>query len=124
MKRIIKFGLIQYSFALKPDEALQLLKNGNKCFLTHKLRSTCVNEGYDLCINRKWREGNNCKLTTSEQLACLFDGQHPFATIISCSDSRIVPEILFDTSMEDLFVICVAGNTRDEAALGNIELML
>ena len=132
MKRIIKsvnvclfiyliFGLIQYSFALKPDEALQLLKNGNKRFLTHKLRSTCVSEGCDLCINREWREGNNCKLTTSEQLACLFGGQHPLATIISCSDSRIVPEILFDTGMEDLFVIRVAGNTWDEVVLGSIE---
>ena len=101
-----------------------MLKNRNKRFLTHNLRSTCICETCDLCINREWREENNCNLTTSEHLACLTCVQHPFATIISCSDSRIVPEILFDTSMEDLFVICVAGNTRDEAALGNIELML
>ena len=133
MKRIIKnvvvclfiyliFGLIQYSFALKPDEALQMLKDGNKRFLTQNLRSTCVCETCDLCISREWREENNCNLITPEQLGCLAGGQHPFATIISCSDSRIVPEILFDTGMEDLFVIRVAGNTWDDVALGSIEL--
>ena len=132
MKRIIKsvviflfiyliFGLIQYSFALKPDEALQMLKDGNKRFLTHNLRSTCICETCDLYINREWREENNCNLTTPEQSACLIGEQHPFATIISCSDSRIVPEILFDTGMEDLFVIRVAGNTWDEVVLGSIE---
>jgi len=117
----IQFGSIQYSFALKPDDAFQMLKNGNKRFLTHNLRSTCICETCDLYINREWREENNCNLTTPEQSACLIGEQHPFATIISCSDSRIVPKILCDTGMEDLFVIRVAGNTWDEVVLGSIE---
>jgi len=117
----IQFGLIQYSFALKPDEIIQMLKNRNKRFLTHNLRSTCICETCDLYINYEWRERNNCNLTTPEQLACLAGEQHPFATIISCSDSRIVPKILYDTGMEDLFVIRVTGNTWDDTVLGSIE---
>lgn len=48
-------------------------------------------------------------------------GQHPFAIILSCSDSRIPPELVFDAGVGDLFVIRVAGNTADAAAIGSIE---
>jgi carbonic anhydrase len=46
------------------------------------------------------------------------DGQHPFATIVACSDSRVPVELLFDQGVGDLFVIRVAGNVvgRDETA--------
>ncbi len=42
--------------------------------------------------------------------------QHPFAAIVSCSDARVVPEILFDQGVNDLFVVRVAGNTVDDPA--------
>jgi carbonic anhydrase len=48
-------------------------------------------------------------------------GQHPFATIISCSDSRVVPEYIFDQGLGDIFVIRVAGNVIDPVVLGSIE---
>lgn len=48
-------------------------------------------------------------------------GQHPFAVVISCSDSREVPELIFDQGVGDLFVIRVAGNVLDDAALGSVE---
>jgi len=48
-------------------------------------------------------------------------GQHPFAVVISCSDSRVPPEIIFDQGIGDLFVIRLAGNIVDDAALGSIE---
>lgn len=48
-------------------------------------------------------------------------GQKPFAVIVGCSDSRIPPEILFDQGIGDLFVIRLAGNIVDDAALGSIE---
>jgi carbonic anhydrase len=51
----------------------------------------------------------------------LLGGQSPFAVILSCSDSRIVPEIIFDTGIGDLFVVRVAGNVADSAALASIE---
>lgn len=47
--------------------------------------------------------------------------QHPFAIIVTCSDSRVAPEIIFDQGIGDLFVIRVAGNIIDEAVLGSIE---
>lgn len=48
-------------------------------------------------------------------------GQHPFAIVLTCSDSRVPPEVLFDTGLGDVFVIRVAGNTVDDAAIGSIE---
>jgi carbonic anhydrase len=48
-------------------------------------------------------------------------GQHPFAIILGCADSRVPPEIVFDQGLGDLFVIRVAGNIIDDAILGSIE---
>jgi len=48
-------------------------------------------------------------------------GQHPFAVVVSCSDSRVPPEIIFDQGIGDLFVVRVAGNILDDAGLGSIE---
>ena len=46
--------------------------------------------------------------------------QHPFATIVGCADSRTAPEIVFDQSIGDLFVVRTAGNLVDDYALGSI----
>lgn len=48
-------------------------------------------------------------------------GQHPFAIVLCCSDSRVVPEILFDQGLGDLFDIRVAGNVLDDAIIGTME---
>lgn len=48
-------------------------------------------------------------------------GQHPFAVILTCADSRVPPEVVFDQGLGDLFVIRVAGNIIDDAILGSIE---
>lgn len=48
-------------------------------------------------------------------------GQKPFAVVIGCADSRTAPEILFDQGLGDLFVIRLAGNIVDDAALGSVE---
>ena len=53
-----------------------------------------------------------------EQLSA---GQHPFAVVLCCSDSRVVPEIIFDQKLGDLFVIRNAGNVVDKHVLGSIE---
>ncbi len=47
--------------------------------------------------------------------------EHPFACILSCSDSRVAPEIVFDKGLGDLFVVRVAGNIADDAVTGSIE---
>ena len=51
----------------------------------------------------------------------LSTGQHPFAVVLCCSDSRVAPEIIFDQKLGDLFVIRNAGNIVDEEVLGSIE---
>ena len=49
------------------------------------------------------------------------EGQNPYAVIITCSDSRVIPEVVFDAGIGDLFVIRVAGNVIDNHQLGSIE---
>ena len=53
--------------------------------------------------------------------ASLVGGQHPFATILACADSRVAPELVFDQGLGDLFVVRVAGNVVDDVVLGSIE---
>lgn len=47
--------------------------------------------------------------------------QHPFAIVLGCADSRVVPELIFDQGVGDLFVLRVAGNVADDAVLASIE---
>ncbi|HNX39855.1 MAG TPA: carbonic anhydrase [Methanothrix sp.] len=56
-----------------------------------------------------------------ERRAELLAGQHPFAVIVGCSDSRIAPEVLFDQGLGDIFVIRTAGQVIDNASLASIE---
>lgn len=48
-------------------------------------------------------------------------GQHPFAIVVTCSDSRVVPELIFDQGLGDLFVVRAAGHVLDDAGLASIE---
>ncbi len=80
--------------------ALQYLKDGNKRYLEEKT------------IARN---------TNAEDRAELKSGQKPFAIIVTCSDSRVSPEIFFDHKLGDIFVIRNAGNIADSTALGSIE---
>jgi carbonic anhydrase len=91
----------------RPDEqvdnwqtALTYLKEGNLRFVRNQT------------INRSIDESDR---------AILKDGQRPIASIITCSDSRVSPEIFFDQRMGDIFVVRNAGNTVDSSALGSIE---
>ena len=49
------------------------------------------------------------------------NGQHPYAIVVCCSDSRVIPEQIFSAEIGDLFVIRVAGNVLDQHQLGSIE---
>ncbi|WP_027360334.1 carbonic anhydrase [Desulforegula conservatrix] len=72
--------------------------------------------------NRRFVEG---KMSHPDQAAIrrteLAKSQNPFAVIVSCSDSRVPPEVLFDQGLGDLFVIRLAGNILNDAAIGSIE---
>jgi carbonic anhydrase len=51
----------------------------------------------------------------------LVSGQHPHAEILSCSDSRVPPEVIFDQGLGDLFIVRVAGNVASDTELGSLE---
>lgn len=48
-------------------------------------------------------------------------GQHPFATVVACSDSRVVPEYIFDVGLGDIFTVVSAGNVLDKIGIGSVE---
>lgn len=84
----------------KTESALQFLKAGNERFVTGNL-------------------SNKDTYATDRKALCA--GQHPFAVVLCCSDSRVAPEIIFDQKLGDLFVIRNAGNVVDEEVLGSVE---
>lgn len=55
------------------------------------------------------------------RLGQVLPGQDPFAIVLTCADSRVVPELIFDTGIGDLFVIRVAGNIANESTIATIE---
>jgi len=72
--------------------------------------------------NLRYAQGNASHPHQSlEQRAELVSGQHPFAVILGCSDSRIPPELIFDQGLGDVFVIRTAGEVVDNASLASIE---
>lgn len=83
-----------------PDQALQWLKEGNQRFVEKRSERPHL---------------------SMERITETMGGQHPFATILSCSDSRVPVEHLFDRGIGDLFVIRVAGNVADTDEIGTAE---
>ena len=70
-----------------------------------------------LAGSRRWQE-----TADSERLRDTADnGQHPWAIVVCCSDSRVIPEQIFGASVGELFVIRVAGNVLDNHQIGSIE---
>ena len=69
-------------------------------------------------------EGNRKFISEGNQMlreVTALNGQHPYAIIISCSDSRVIPEQIFSSTIGEVFVIRVAGNVLDNHQLGSIE---
>ncbi len=81
------------------DEAISELKDGNKRFIEDKLIHT------------------NYK----NQIEQTKEGQKPHTVILSCMDSRVPPEIIFDQGIGNIFVLRVAGNIEDKNVLGSME---
>lgn len=71
--------------------------------------------------NQRWVSGQTQKLNYAPQGTQPTDGQWPFAAILSCSDSRVDPEDIFDVSPGNIFVVRNAGNVVDEDVLGSLE---
>ncbi len=82
------------------DQALKALRDGNDAFMKDTTIKT---------------EGNR------DRRLEIAKGQTPFCILISCSDSRVPPELLFGRGLGELFIVRNAGNTVDTTALGSIE---
>ncbi len=61
------------------------------------------------------------KLQNSSRRESLVSGQEPYAIILACADSRVVPELAFDTGLGELFVVRVAGNVANSSSIASIE---
>jgi carbonic anhydrase len=74
-----------------------------------------------LAGNQRFCDGRLSAHQIRTEREFLVSGQHPKAIVIGCSDSRVPPEMIFDQSLRDLFVIRSAGNVIDAIALGSVE---
>lgn len=81
-------------------EVLERLKAGNQRFVADKLDG---------------------KLQDSSRRTFLTSGQEPYAIILSCADSRVIPELAFDAGLGELFVVRVAGNVANTSSMASIE---
>jgi carbonic anhydrase len=82
------------------DQASLMLKDGNQRFATHQMKFPNVSR---------------------ERMQEVAAGQKPFASVLSCSDSRVPVEYIFDAGLGDIFVVRVAGNVADVDEIGTIE---
>lgn len=72
--------------------------------------------------NKRYVTSNTvCHEDWSAKRVALTENQKPFAVIVACSDSRVPPEIIFDQTLGNLFIVRVAGNVVDDFAIGSIE---
>lgn len=85
--------------SLSPEKALQFLKEGNSRFVNN------------LRANRD----------LLQQVNATRDGQYPFATVLSCMDSRTSAELIFDQGLGDIFSIRIAGNVLNQDIIGSME---
>ena len=83
-----------------PDQALDLLRQGNARFVAAREQHTAH---------------------TIERRLHVASGQHPFAVVLACADSRVPPELVFDQGLGDLFVVRTAGQVLAPPVLGSIQ---
>ena len=88
-------------YTVSADEAVEKLKLGNEKYLQSRTSSGDISP--------------EARRETCE------NGQKPYAVIVTCSDSRVIPESIFSAGIGELFVIRVAGNVMDDHQLGSIE---
>ena len=95
----MKAHTLETQATINPEKALQFLKEGNQRFVNN------------LKVNRN----------LLEQVNDTREGQWPFATVLSCIDSRTSAELIFDQGLGDIFSIRIAGNFANQDILGSME---
>lgn len=95
-KRLLNFN----NQIMTKKEIIERLKAGNKNFSNDKLS----HENIDHHARKE-----------------LVKGQDPFAIVLCCSDSRVIPELIFDTGLGEIYVVRVAGNIANTSSIGSME---
>jgi carbonic anhydrase len=98
-----RLGQLQPAWAddiITPDAALQMLMEGNQRFVANKPLHPDQSQA---------------------QLKAVSQAQHPFATVLSCADSRVPAELVFDRGIGSIFDVRIAGNIATPEAIGSIE---
>lgn len=90
----------EHGAGIAAGEALRMILEGNQRFVAGKL------------------EHPNQTTARRTEIA---KGQHPFASVLTCSDSRTAPEILLDRGLGDIFVVRVAGNVADQVVIESLD---
>lgn len=108
---VITLMLASYSYAathddetapaVTADQAMKMLAEGNARYVVNN--------------------SEHPRASSAHRVETATKGQKPFVTIVTCSDSRVPPEIIFDAGIGDLFVIRVAGNVCDTDEIGTVE---
>lgn len=96
-----KTNNVSLSHITDPDIALQALKDGNKRFIS----GDTINQNVDFALKKKLSES----------------GQAPYAVVLSCADSRLLPKRAFDQTIGDLFLLQIAGNIVSPEEIGSME---
>lgn len=92
---------MKHALNITAEAAIEKLKKGNEKYLQTHAYTGDVSEALRLLTAR--------------------EGQSPYAIVVACSDSRVIPESIFSAGIGDLFVIRLAGNVIDDHQLGSIE---
>ena len=76
-----------------------------------------------LLVNKEFCKAKNTigDISLDKRKETSINGQHPYAVVVSCSDSRVIPEAIFDAGIGELFTIRTAGNTIGDNELASIE---
>lgn len=110
-----------FAFCAALTTSALLISNGPT---THEASATEGNSPLDRLAagNQRYVEGKPSHFHESaERRGEVVKGQHPFAVIVGCADSRVPPEIVFDQGLGDLFVVRSAGEVLGDASIGSIE---
>jgi carbonic anhydrase len=111
-------GLVGYEAAgVTAEKAAVAPDRNDAAVLTYKQARAVLEEG-----NARYVAGRPLRPDqTVGRRSALAAGQHPFAAVLSCADSRVAPEVLFDQGLGDLFVVRSAGQVIDRAVLGSLQ---
>lgn len=115
-KKILNYGSIKYVKSKKTNKKMKTLTKEMQTSITPSIALDLLKEG-----NKRFISNLKINRNLLQQANETSDGQHPFAVILSCIDSRTSAELIFDQGLGDIFSARIAGNIINEDILGSME---